>query len=373
MAAQERLHRRPDHAVLRRAGSARHGRGGRDGARRLLRVPVVERAARQDLHGRHRVARARRRARRAGRVHEDPAAACDPGRALRDHHALRDHSGRLVQDHRAPGVQDGAAAASFRAARLGRDHDRGEVLADRRPVHRARPRHLLRGLAADLLTLTMDITPLPQADLDGVLAGRRVCVNGLGISGPPVARALAARGACVTAVDGRDDQDNRRVADELAGLGIAVVLGADPQLPAGTDLVVTTPGWRPGTPMLAAAAAAGIPVIGDVELAWRLRPVLPGGARQDWLAVTGTNGKTTTVRMLAAMLAAAGHRSIAAGNVGTPILDVVTDPEPYPVVAVELSSFQLFWSTTIAPLAAVVLNVAAHHLDWHDDIQAYVA
>jgi UDP-N-acetylmuramoylalanine--D-glutamate ligase len=217
----------------------------------------------------------------------------------------------------------------------------------------------------------MDITPLPPADLDGALSGRRVCVNGLGISGPPVIRALAARGARVTAIDGRDDQDNRRVADELAGLGVAVMLGPDPQLPAGTDLVVTTPGWRPGTPLLIRAQAAGIPVIGDVELAWRLRPVLPGGARQDWLAVTGTNGKTTTVRMLAAMLGAAGHRTIAAGNVGLSVVDAVTAPEPYPVIAVELSSFQLHWSASLRPFAAVVLNVAGHHLDWHGDIESY--
>ena len=209
------------------------------------------------------------------------------------------------------------------------------------------------------------------AGLGAGLAGRSVCVNGLGISGPPVARALAARGARVTAVDARDDQDNRQVADELAGLGIAVVLGPEPRFPAGTDLVVTTPGWRPGTPLLAAAAAAGIPVIGDVELAWRLRPVLPGGARQDWLAVTGTNGKTTTVRMLAAMLGAAGYRTIAAGNVGLSVVDAVTEPEPYPVIAVELSSFQLHWSLSLRPLAAVVLNVAGHHLDWHGDIEAY--
>ncbi len=205
----------------------------------------------------------------------------------------------------------------------------------------------------------------------GSLAGRSVCVNGLGISGPPVARALAARGARVTAVDGRDDQGNRQVADELAALGVTVVLGPEPRLPAGTDLVITTPGWRPGTPLLAAAAAAGIPVIGDVELAWRLRPALPGGARQDWLAVTGTNGKTTTVRMLAAMLGAAGHRTIAAGNVGLSVVDAVTEPEPYPVIAVELSSFQLHWSTSLRPFAAVVLNVAAHHLDWHGDIESY--
>jgi UDP-N-acetylmuramoylalanine--D-glutamate ligase len=209
------------------------------------------------------------------------------------------------------------------------------------------------------------------AGLGGSLAGRSVCVNGLGVSGPPVARALAARGARVTAVDGRDDQGNRQVADELAALGVTVVLGPQPRLPAGTDLVITTPGWRPGTPLLAAATAAGIPVIGDVELAWRLRPVLPGGARQDWLAVTGTNGKTTTVRMLAAMLGAAGHRTIAAGNVGLSVVDAVTEPEPYPVIAVELSSFQLHWSTSLRPFAAVVLNVAAHHLDWHRDIESY--
>ncbi len=209
------------------------------------------------------------------------------------------------------------------------------------------------------------------AGLAGGLAGRRVCVNGLGVSGPPVARALVARGARVTAVDARDDDANRRVAGELAGLGVTVALDPVPKLPAGTELVITTPGWRPGTPLLAAAQAAGIPVIGDVELAWLLRPALAGGTRQDWLAVTGTNGKTTTVRMLAAMLGAAGHRSIAAGNVGLSAVEAVTEPEPYQVLAVELSSFQLHWSRSLRPFAAVVLNVAAHHLDWHGDIEAY--
>jgi UDP-N-acetylmuramoylalanine--D-glutamate ligase len=101
--------------------------------------------------------------------------------------------------------------------------------------------------------------------------------------------------------------------------------------------------------------------------------VLPGGRRQDWLAVTGTNGKTTTVKMLAAMLAAAGHRTIAAGNVGVPLTAVVTEQEPYPVLAVELSSFQLHWSVTLRPLAAAVLNVAPDHLDWHGGMDAYAA
>jgi UDP-N-acetylmuramoylalanine--D-glutamate ligase len=209
------------------------------------------------------------------------------------------------------------------------------------------------------------------AGLAGGLAGLRVCVNGLGVSGPPAARALVARGARVTAVDARDDEANRRAARELAGLGVTVALDPAPRLPPGTELVITTPGWRPGTPLLAAAQAAGIPVIGDVELAWLLRPALADGRWQDWLAVTGTNGKTTTVRMLSAMLRAAGYRSIAAGNVGLSAVEAVTEPEPYQVLAVELSSFQLHWSRSLRPFAAVVLNVAAHHLDWHGDVEAY--
>jgi UDP-N-acetylmuramoylalanine--D-glutamate ligase len=210
------------------------------------------------------------------------------------------------------------------------------------------------------------------------LAGEQVLVAGLGITGQSVISLLVSRGAHVIAADSRDDAERRDVAGRLAKDGVTVrlgqaELGPGAKVPAGTRLVVTSPGLRPDTRLLADAVADGIEVIGDVELAWRMRPVLAGGGRQQWLAITGTNGKTTTVRMLAAMLAAAGHRSVAAGNVGTPILDVVTDPEPYPVIAVELSSFQLYWSATIAPLAAVVLNLAAHHLDWHDDIESYAA
>ena len=96
-----------------------------------------------------------------------------------------------------------------------------------------------------------------------------------------------------------------------------------------------------------AAAQAGVPVWGEVELAWRMRAEV-GPA--PWLTITGTNGKTTTVEMLAAMLRAAGLRATAAGNVGTPILEAVLHPEPYDVIAVELSSFQLHWSDSLAPV-----------------------
>jgi UDP-N-acetylmuramoylalanine--D-glutamate ligase len=227
-------------------------------------------------------------------------------------------------------------------------------------------------MSPEPIRIVSDHDPLTSFD------GQGVVVVGLGMTGQSAISLLAGRGASVTAVDSRDDAERRELAERLRKDGVQVRLGAaelgpEASVPPGTALVVTSPGLRPDTPLLARTVAAGIDVIGDVELAWRLRPALPGGGRQQWLAVTGTNGKTTTVRMLSAMLAAAGHRNVAAGNVGVPILDVVIDPQPYPVVAVELSSFQLYWSTTVTPLAAVVLNVAAHHLDWHDDIEAYAA
>ncbi len=202
-------------------------------------------------------------------------------------------------------------------------------------------------------------------------AGVAVCVAGVGVSGVAAAETLVRRGARVTAVDARAGEREATRAALLEALGARVRLGAAAaaDLPAGTVLVVTSPGWRPDAPLLVAATAAGVPVWGEVELAWRLRP--PGAA--PWLAVTGTNGKTTTIRMLAAMLAAAGHRTIAAGNVGTPVLAAVTARPAYDVLAVELSSFQLHWSASVAPYAAAVLNVAPDHLDWHGSLAAYAA
>ncbi|WP_410538917.1 UDP-N-acetylmuramoyl-L-alanine--D-glutamate ligase [Streptomyces sp. KL2] len=200
-------------------------------------------------------------------------------------------------------------------------------------------------------------------------AGKRVTVAGLGVSGIPAARVLRSLGAEVTVVNDGDDERARRQAAELEELGATVRLGDGATLPEGTELVVTTPGWRPDKPLFAAAAAAGVPVWGDVELAWRLRG--PGAA--PWLAVTGTNGKTTTVRMLASVLEAAGLRTAAVGNIGVSLLDAVLGGEPYDVLAVELSSYQLHWSSSVRPHSAAVLNLAPDHLDWHGSMEAYAA
>ena len=139
----------------------------------------------------------------------------------------------------------------------------------------------------------------------------------------------------------------------------------------GYALVVTSPGFQPTTPVLAAAAAAGVPIWGDVELAWRLDAAGRYGPPRRWLVVTGTNGKTTTTSMLHAMLTAAGLRSVLCGNIGSPVLDVLDQPAE--VLAVELSSFQLYWAPSLRPEAGVVLNIAEDHLDWHSTMEEYSA
>lgn len=210
-------------------------------------------------------------------------------------------------------------------------------------------------------------------------SGLRVVVTGIGLSGFSAADTLIELGARVVVCDSTNSEENQAKADTLRIVGaVDVLLGEDAaqKLPevegAAPELVVTSPGWRPTQPLLAAAAAAGIPVWGDVELAWRVRE-RKGRPTAEWLTITGTNGKTTTVTLAESMLRAAGLRAVAAGNVGTPILDAIRDPQGYDVIAVELSSFQLHWSSSIAPLASVCLNLAEDHVDWHGGFESYRA
>ncbi|MEU9352897.1 UDP-N-acetylmuramoyl-L-alanine--D-glutamate ligase [Streptomyces griseoloalbus] len=199
--------------------------------------------------------------------------------------------------------------------------------------------------------------------------GKHVTVAGLGVSGVPAAKALHGLGARVTVVNDGDDERARAQAAELEQLGVTVRLGDGATLPEGTDLIVTAPGWKPDKPLFAAAGRAGVPVWGDVELAWRLR----GPDAAPWLAVTGTNGKTTTVQMLASILEAAGLRTAAVGNIGVSLLDAVLGEERYDVLAVELSSYQLHWAPSLRAHSAAVLNLAPDHLDWHGSMEAYAA
>jgi UDP-N-acetylmuramoylalanine--D-glutamate ligase len=197
--------------------------------------------------------------------------------------------------------------------------------------------------------------------------GKHVTVAGLGVSGVPAAKVLNARGAIVTVVNDGDDARAREQAAELEKLGVTVRLGDGDTLPEGTELIVTAPGWKPTKPLFRAAEQAGVEVWGDVELAWRLR----GPDAAPWLCVTGTNGKTTTVQMLASILKAAGLRTAAVGNIGVSLLDAVLGEQTYDVLAVELSSYQLHWAPSLRAHSAAVLNLAPDHLDWHGSMEAY--
>lgn len=213
----------------------------------------------------------------------------------------------------------------------------------------------------------MDLEHLGRHD---AWAGVRAVVAGFGVSGFAAADNLNHLGASVVALDESEAGDRPAKAELLEVLGAEVRLGAGATttLPDGVDLLVTSPGWKPTAPLLAQARARGIPIWGEVELAWRLRDP---DHHTPWLCVTGTNGKTTTVQMLDSILRAAGLRSIAVGNVGLPIVEAVMDPEPYDVLAVELSSFQLHYTDSMGAEAAAVLNVAEDHLDWYSSFGAY--
>lgn len=182
------------------------------------------------------------------------------------------------------------------------------------------------------------------------LGDARVVVAGLGVTGRAVVTALTPRARSIVTVDAQADAD---VAD-ASTLDLTDV-----------DLVVASPGWAPSSDLLVRAGAAGVPVWSEIELAWRLRV-----SDAPWLAVTGTNGKTTTVGMLTSILRASGAHVAEVGNVGTPVIEAALDPA-VEVLAVELSSFQLRFTHSMSATAAAVLNLAPDHLDWHGSFEQY--
>ena len=217
-------------------------------------------------------------------------------------------------------------------------------------------------------------------------SGLRVGVLGLGITGFSVADTLAELGSRVLVVAEKVDDRYRLMLDVIgAELVQASPLASVPQELETLDpeLLVVSPGFHPDHPVITWAIEKGIPVWGDVELAWRLRDKVgtsgAGSAPAEWIAVTGTNGKTTTVQLTAAMLAAGGLRAAPCGNIGVPVLDAVRDPQGFDFFVVELSSYQLHTlglqggRSIVSPLASVCLNLADDHLDWHGSAEAYRA
>jgi UDP-N-acetylmuramoylalanine--D-glutamate ligase len=194
-------------------------------------------------------------------------------------------------------------------------------------------------------------------------AWRRVVIYGLGRSGLAAARFLCARGVEVIGVDGRSEIDLGSLDREDR---LSLCLGDEPTaLPAGVDGVVLSPGVPRDRPLLLDAEAHGVPIVAEIELAF---PFLDGVV----VAVTGSNGKSTTASLVAEMLRCAGMPTVLGGNIGTPLTSLVEGPAGR-VFVVELSSFQLESVCLFHPHAAALLNISPDHLDRYPDLAAYAA
>ena len=184
-------------------------------------------------------------------------------------------------------------------------------------------------------------------------AGQRFLILGAGVTGSAVAASLKSRGGLVTIAD---DNSGDAVKPESIDL-------------AEFDAVVISPGWRQDHPLVLKVLASGVHILNEIDFAWQIRiEVAPG---QKWLALTGTNGKTTTVEMAAKILQTAGLKAVACGNVGETVIEAVDRKDSYDYLILELSSFQLHWAEQAEFVAAAILNIADDHLDWHGTFDAY--
>ncbi len=206
-------------------------------------------------------------------------------------------------------------------------------------------------------------------------AGLRVAVLGLGVTGFSVADTLVELGSDVLVLASTADPERAELLDVIgARLDVSDLLTVPKELSSlDADLIIVSPGFRLDHPIVEWAAASGIAMWGDIELAWRLRDKVRSA---EWICVTGTNGKTTTTQLTTHLIAAGGSRVAAVGNIGVPVLDAIRDPIGFDVLVVELSSFQLHWANSspegaLFPFASVCLNLAEDHYDWHGSAKAY--
>lgn len=235
---------------------------------------------------------------------------------------------------------------------------------------------------------TAHISTLPADQALEYARSGRILVAGAGVAGRGVlALALAVREKFNTAGGKAEGEvyaadDRPEALDGFAGAALVTRVGVDAAreliASSGTiDLVITSPGWRPDSLLLQEAIAAGIPTIGDIEFAWLLDQTGVAGEPRTWIAITGTNGKTTTTAMTAAMCRAAGFRAEAVGNIGqspaTAIANDLATGDYTQVLVAEVSSFQLHWSAQFTPDVGCVLNIAEDHLDWHGSLEGYAA
>ena len=187
---------------------------------------------------------------------------------------------------------------------------------------------------------------------------KKILILGAGVTGLAVARSIARRGAQISLADD--------LVSQVAGFSVAPT---NSYSAANFDALVVSPGWKSDHHLIIEAESSGVELLNEVDLAWQLRAELVPSQR--WIALTGTNGKTTTVEMAAAMLREGGISAIACGNVGTTVIESVESAENYEVLVLELSSFQLHRMREATFVAASILNIAQDHVDWHGGFSQY--
>jgi UDP-N-acetylmuramoylalanine--D-glutamate ligase len=198
------------------------------------------------------------------------------------------------------------------------------------------------------------------------IKGQKILVVGLARTGVALCRFLAGHGAQVTVTDQALPADLADYRRDIQGLGVVEDLGVAQPRWQDFDAIVLSPGVPPELPWLEAARAAGLPVVGELEVA---APFI----RRPLLAVSGTNGKTTTTTLLGELLTASGIKTLVGGNIGTPVVVLLGQQEEADLLVLEVSSFQLDTAPSFHPQAAALLNITPDHLDRYADYEAYIA
>lgn len=224
---------------------------------------------------------------------------------------------------------------------MGRGNDRGQILDSCRLICCNRARTFLCTVGC---AIKME------------LAGKRALILGGGVTGRAVARIIEEVGASVSIADVNPvtDYPSHRI-DDYQNLNY--------------DLAIVSPGWKPNHPLISAVINAGIKITNEIDLAWHFKQL--HRPAQKWVAITGTNGKTTTTELTAAMLNASGISAHACGNVGTTVIESVWNDNNFEFLVIELSSFQIHWMNDPKFMAVSILNIADDHTDWHGSFEAY--
>ena len=191
-------------------------------------------------------------------------------------------------------------------------------------------------------------------------SGKQVLILGGGVTGNAVAKILEELGASIKIADEKEVIGFQSfpidVADNLEDL-------------RSFDLAVVSPGWKPSHPLIKAVQAAGVELTNEIDIAWQLKKL--HRPNQRWVAITGTNGKTSTTELAAAMISASGISASACGNVGTTVIESIFSETDFQVLVIELSSFQIHWMQDPEFVAGAILNIADDHTDWHGSFEAY--